>query len=278
MFQRGQIQEIQHTALLLEDTPSSSESFAYCQSMRTRRRRRLPTQMPMAALTKLKAWVSDPSSSMLLAEGQGVKTSSLDFAVDFLEAVRERNFPVVWALRSDPEPDRAATPVVAILRSLISQVLELDTGVTISSAHGLTLTNFKNVTTVQQWLDLLERCVSRVPRLFIVVDMATIEDTDNDKVDNYFSANEFVEHMSAIIDRRHGGGLKVMIISWGMDSTAVSALDTTVDTWDDMRIFTDMGRKVQRLMRQPKYRAFYKKRQDHFEQNFKSTFGQDDGE
>lgn len=232
----------------------------------------------MAALTKLKAWVSDPLSSMLLVQGQGIKTSSLDFAVDFLEAVRERNFPVVWALRSNLEPGRAATPVVAILRSLISQVLELDTGITRSSADGLTLTSVKNVTTVQQWLDLLDRCVSRVPRLFIVVDMVTIEDTDDDKVNDYFSANEFVEHMSAIVDRRQGGGLKVMVVSWGVDATAASALDTTVDTWDDMRIFTDMGRKVQRLMRQPKYRAFYKKRQDHFGQKFQSAFGQNDGE
>lgn len=217
---------------------------------------------------------------MLLAEGQGVKTSSLDFAVDFLEAVRERHFPVVWALRSNLEPDGAATPVVAILRSLISQVLELDaTGMARSSADVMTLTNFKNVTTAQQWLDLLERCIFAVPRLFVVVDMATIGDTDDDRMEDCFSAHGFLEHLSAMVDRRRGAGLKVMAISGGMDATAASARDsTTVDTSsDDMRIATDMGRMVQRLMKQPKYRAFYKKRQQHSGQEFQSAFGQQHG-
>lgn len=287
MFQRGKIEEIQHTALLLEDTPASTDSFAYCQSMRTRRRRRLPTQMPMAALTKLKAWVLDPSSSVILAQGQGVKTSSLDFAVDFLEAVRERNYPVVWSLRSNVEPGRAAPPVIAILRSLISQILELETGLGQARADGwLTLANFKNVTTVRQWLDLLERCVSAVPRLFIVVDMATIEEAvcDNDDDDDtygpgYFTAKGFFEHLTGMVNRRKQGGLKIMVISWGLDAAVVSStLDSTTDSdiSDDMRIFTDMGRKVQRLMRQPKYRAFYKKRQQQFGQGFQSAFGQRD--
>lgn len=280
MFQRNRIEEIQNTALLLEDTPSFSESLAYCQSMRTRRRRRVPTHMPMAALTKLKAWVADPSSSVILAQGQSVKTSSLDFAVDFLEAVRERDYPVVWALRSSLEPGKVAPPVVAILRSLISQVLDLDTTFNgRSRADELMLSDFKNVTTIQQWLDLLERCVSAIPRLFIVADMAVIEDVDDDDIDgDYFTAREFVEHMSAMASRRKQGCLKIMVIT-GRSDVATSMLDDAgSDIADDMRISTDMGRKVQRLMRQPKYRAFYKKQQQQFEQKFQSTFGQDEGE
>lgn len=275
MFQRGKIEEIQHTALLLEDTPSSAESLAYCQSMRTRRRRKLPTQLPVAALTKLKSWISDPSSSVILAQGQGVKTSSVDFAVDFLEAVLERNYPVVWTLRSNLEPGKAAPPVIAILRSLISQILELETGHGITSPERLTLTSFKNVTTIQQWLDLLERCVSAVSRLFIVVDMATVEEAvcDDDADEDYFTANEFFEYLSAVVDRRKQGGLKVLVISWGLDAAASTLDSTERDVPDDMQIFTDMGRKVQRLMRQPKYRAFYKKRQQQFGQGFQSAFG-----
>lgn len=233
----------------------------------------------MAALTKLKAWVADPSSSVVLAQGQGVKTSSLDFAVDFLDAVRERDYPVVWVLRSNLEAGRAAPPVVAILRSLISQVLELETTVTgRPRADGLTLTSFKNVTTIQQWLDLLERCVSAVPRLFIVADMATIEDVDDNIDGEYFTARDFLEHLSAMVIRRKQGGLKIMAISWKSDIVTSTLDGAGNDISDDMRIFTDMGRKVQRLMRQPKYRAFYKKRQQQFGHKFQSTFGQDDEE
>lgn len=161
---------------------------------------------------------------------------------------------------------------------MISQVLELDaTGMARSSADVMTLTSFKNVTTAQQWLDLLERCISAVPRLFVMVDMATIGDTDDDRMEACFS---FLDHLSAMVDRRRGAGLKVLAISGGMDATAASARHTTtVDTSsDDMRITTDMGRKVQRLIMQPKYRAFYKKRQQHFGQEFQSAFGQQHGE
>lgn len=242
--------------------------------------------MPLVALAKLKAWVSDPSFSVLFAQGQGVKTSSLDFAVDFLEAVQERNYPVVWALRSNLEPGRPAPLLISILRSLISQVLDQD----ISSSPGsgghhlsrLTLASFKRVATIRQWLDVFEKCVSVVSRLFIVIDMATIEDAvcngDHDETNGeYFLAYDFWEHLSAMVDRRGQGVLKVMVIAWRMDPANVfPSLDT--DVLNDMRIFTDMGHKVQRLMRQPKYRAFYKKRQKQTGHKFKSTFDQDSRE
>ncbi|CRK05579.1 hypothetical protein BN1723_001594 [Verticillium longisporum] len=86
LFRKGQVEDIRNY-LLLEDTPESDESLAYCRSMRNRRRRTMPTQVPVSALETLESWVSDPSSSLLLAQGQGIRSSSLDFAADFLDAV-----------------------------------------------------------------------------------------------------------------------------------------------------------------------------------------------
>lgn len=265
MFRRGQIEEIQNKVLLLDNTPDSSRSLAFCKSMRTRRRQRLPTQLPLASLNKLKAWVSDPSSSMVLAQGQGVKTSSLDFAVDFLDAVLEREYPVVWALPNDFDSDRPAPSVVGILKSLVSQLLELNCGQ--RCGVPIVLNQFKAKTTIRQWFDVLERCISNCSRLFIVIDTTFVQSSleNEEGTDGHFILSDFMENVSDIIARRGQGGLKVVIISWRFDTIASMEAE---GVFDERQFPTDMGRRVQRLIRQPKYRAIFRRGNRDFAKQF----------
>lgn len=254
MFRKGEIEQIRNTMLLLEDTPDPSESLAFCKSMRRRRRQTLPTQLPVATLSKLRAWVSDPSSSMVLAQGRGIRTSSLDFAVDFLDAILDRQYPVIWVLPGGNDRGQPTSSITGILRSMISQLLDLESGVAPNAANPVHLRQFQGSSSIRHWFQLLERCIAVLPRLFIIIDTTLVQDSLEDEArdDEYFTLGEFIDSMSDIVTRRDMDGLKAVIASWRFDTAA--SMEAS-EVFNEMRFATDMGRRVQRLMRQPRYRA-----------------------
>lgn len=269
MVQRGQIEDIQST-MMLENVPAFEDSLIFCRGKRDRRRLKLPTQLPATALSRLKSWVSEPSSSLLLAQGQGVRTSSLDFAADLLDAIIERGYPILWALPSSIEDDNSPPTITGILKSLLVQILRLDPSIVSEGSHPVTVNNFKSATTLSQWFALLERCIADCPRLFVVIDMGLIEAATSDENSDceYFKAGDFTEQLSEIVNRRGKGGLKIVIVSWRFQMmTSLSPKDI----FGDEQILTDMGKRRERLMRQPKYRAIFRGRSRTVGEKLKSS-------
>lgn len=270
MYRRGQIEEIRSTVLLLDDTPDSSQSLSFCKSMRRRRRQTLPTQLPVATLSKLKDWVSEPSSSMVLAQGQGIRSSSLDFAVDFLDAILDRNYPVIWALPGDNDRSQSTPSITGILRSLISQILELESVQALNGANLVSVRQFQGNSSIAHWFQLLERCIAVFPRLFIIIDTSLVQCSLEDEAtgDEYFALGDFVASISDIVARRDKDGLKVVITSWRFDTSA--SMEAS-QVFSHTQFATDMGRRVQRLMRQPKYRVVARRRVQGSARTFSST-------
>ncbi|KAJ9131624.1 Nacht domain protein [Pleurostoma richardsiae] len=264
-FFRNAVVEDIRTTITIGDTPASEDTLSYCRSMRNRRRLKVPAQLPLSELQKVKAWLAEPSSSILLAEGQGVRTSCLDFATDFLDAVLDAGYPVLWALPSAVQDEAAAVPSIkGILRSLILQALELDPALVSEGCNPVTKQHIRSAASFEQWFDLLERCLSNFARLFLIIDMGVIEaalsqESDDDEVP--YTVSSFVERLTELVKTRRGGGLKVVVVSWKFE--AVASLETE-EIIDETRIFTDRGRRVERLMRQPKYRAAFKQRNKRF--------------
>lgn len=259
MYRRGQIEEIRSTVLLLDDTPDSSKSLSFCKSMRKRRRQTLPTQLPAATLSKLKDWVLNPSSSMVLAQGQGIRSSSLDFAVDFLDAILDRKYPVIWALPGDNDRGQPTPSITGILRSLISQLLELESGQALNGGNTVPLRQFQGNTSIAHWFQLLERCIATFRRVFIIIDTSLLQSSfeDEGRDDEYYTLGDFVASISDIVARRDKDGLKVVITSWRFDTAA--SMEAS-EVFSQRQFATDMGRRVQKLMRQPKYRAVTRRR------------------
>lgn len=74
--------------------------------------------------------------------------------------------------------------------------------------------------------------------------------------------------MSDLVGCRARGVLKIFTVSWRF-STATS-LDAR-DVFGNIQIFTEMGRRVEILMRQPKYRSMYKMRNQKLSERFGAT-------
>lgn len=268
MHRRGEIERIRSTVLLLDDTPDSSQSLARCKLIRKRRRQTLPTQLPAATLSKFKNWVLDPSSSMVLAQGQGIRSSSFDFAVDFLDAILDRKCPVIWALPVNNERGQPTISITGILRSLISQLLELECVLAPNGMNLLPLRQFQDITSIRHWFQLLERCIALFPRLFIVIDTSLVQRSLEDEASNheYFTLGQFMTGLSDIVARRDKNGLKIVIASWRFDTAA--SMEAS-EVFSEKQFATDMGLWVQRLMRQPKYRVMIGKRDQGFSQKLR---------
>ncbi|KAK1516998.1 uncharacterized protein CCOS01_12547 [Colletotrichum costaricense] len=271
MFRASQLEDIR-TVSLLEDTAVADDSLAWCRSMRNRRRQKAPTQLPLSELYKLKAWTSDPSSSLLLAEGQGVKTSSLDFAADFLDTVLEQGYPVIWTLSSivtDVDDDSLKVSVSGIIRSLISQALALNDAVVSEGINPLTPKHFKSAVSISEWFDIFQRCMSSFQRLLIVLDMNAIESAleQREAEDQVFKMSDFVEHITRVL-QSEGGTVKVIVVSWKFYANISIDVESV---FDDRRLFTDRGRKIERLMKQPRFRAAFKRGHQNFSDKFRSS-------
>ncbi|KAF6811845.1 hypothetical protein CMUS01_13184 [Colletotrichum musicola] len=272
VFRNGQMEEIR-TALLLEDTPVADDSLAWCRSMRNRRRQKAPTQILLSELSKLETWASSPSSMLLLAEGKGVRASSIDFAADFLDIIADHGLPSIWALPSTVNSIQEESPdisVSGVLRSLISQLLVLNPALVTEGVNPLTTKHFKTAKTIRRWLQLFETCASDFRRLFVVIDMGVIENAcgHEEAEDELFSLSDFLEEISQIVQRRRRGGLKIIIVSWRFET--ITSLDSE-DIFGDLRILTDRGRKVERLMKKPKFRSTARRGRRAFTQRLTSA-------
>ncbi|KAK1464543.1 hypothetical protein CTAM01_17063 [Colletotrichum tamarilloi] len=276
MFRASQLEDIR-TVSLLEDTAVADDSLAWCRSMRNRRRQKAPTQLPLSELHKLEAWTSDPSSSLLLAEGQGVKTSSLDFAADFLDIVLEQGYPVIWALSSiviEHDNDSLLPSVSGIIRSLISQALALNDTMVSEGINPLTPKHFKSAVSIGQWLNILDRCLSTLKRLFIILDMNAIEAAFEkpEAEEQYFKLGDFMEWIGRKSQSKEGI-IKIIIVSWRFGA------NTPIDAEalsEDRHVFTDRGRKIERLMKQARFRAAFRRKHQNFSDKLRSSITLDD--
>jgi hypothetical protein len=278
-FRNAQMEDIR-SALLLEDTPVPDDSLSYCRSLRNRRRLKMPTQLQEPELLKLKEWLADPASSMLLAQGQGVRTSAIDFAADFLDAVIENGFPILWALPSFVGEDGLTkTPSVrGILRSLILQALGLVSSAMSEGVNPVRIQHLRQVSSVDQLFKILERCLAAIPRLILIIDTGLIEmavdrynEDEDDDGRECPSVGRFVQRVSDLVESRRKGGLKVVMVSWRFRaSTSLEANDVF---GEERHIYTDGGRRMERMMRQPKHRAVFKRRSERLVSRLKSAVG-----
>ncbi|KAK8849143.1 Nacht domain protein [Apiospora arundinis] len=297
-FRNSQLEDV-HQLMLQQGTPDSESSLAFCRSMRTRRIQKLATQLPAASVPALKAWVDEPTSSLLLAESRGIRTSPLDFAVEFTTAVIDSGYPIIWALpfpveeslwRDENAVSVPAAPqalsVAGILRSLVLQTLQLSAAAMTESRNPVTVRHLRGADTIDQWFQLLERCVSTLPVLFTVVDIGVLETAirmagsggdEDDEGGTFHGSREsyrisdFIDRMSDMVaNRGYQGRLKVVIAA--VNFRGACSMDS-YETFGNMRILTDRGRQIGRLMRQPRYRGMFKHRNKRISEEIRTAVG-----
>ncbi|KAK8007837.1 cytochrome P450 [Apiospora arundinis] len=281
-FRNSRLEHV-HQLMLEQGTPDSESSLAFCRSMRTRRIQKLATQLPTASISTLKAWVDEPGSSLLLAESRGIRTSPPRFF---------RGVPGETTPWSDEEATSAsAAPqtlsVAGILRSLVLQTLQQSAAAMAESRNPVTIHHLRGAVTIDKLFKLLEHCVSSLPVLFVVVDIGVLEaaikasesdDTEEDGSGRFhchresYRIGDFIDRMSDMVANRGcQGRLKVVIAAVNLrEASSIYSYEP----FGDMRIPTDRGRQIGRLMRQPKYRGMFRQRNKRISEEIRTAVGQ----
>jgi hypothetical protein len=227
---------------------NTEEMLAFCRSIRNRRRLRTPSLVPKPEITRLKDWAEDRRSSILVARGQGLRNSSIDFATDFLDAALDSQVPTIWVLPSsvDEQPT-----LVGILQCLVLQIMNVKGGI---SFDMVTLHDLRTATTVKHWLTILERCSTRLERAFIVIDLDLIQNSTTyefNKLDGW-DARKFVDRLQSILHFKARGWVKIVLVSWASETLERLLWDLSQDL---ARIYTDRGLAQERRSWGPKHRG-----------------------
>ncbi|KAI3320473.1 hypothetical protein HD806DRAFT_506518 [Xylariaceae sp. AK1471] len=232
------------------------ETLAFCRLIRSRRRLRTPSRLPQSEVSKLKSWISSPESSLMIAQARGLVGSSMDLAIDLIEALLDRKAPIIWALPRSFEADDMQPPLSSVLQSLALQILRLEGNA--AGSRGLSATSVEQLNTsisLPQWSTILEDLTSNLKQLFIIIDANLIgvaKDT-REKCANRQAGFDVVKAFQRLIGSRSQGGLKIMIASWPSSVNWSASFGEVMG--DILELFTDRGIRQERRMATPKFRA-----------------------
>jgi hypothetical protein len=215
---------------------------------------RLPGSLSRSELYRSKNWLLEDSSSVLIAQAQGIKSSARNFAVDLLDVILELERPAIWALpRSIGEDD--ALSLESIFKMLVVQAVTLNPSLCGSGASHISPHTFSAVHGEDKWLDILRRCIKSFRSLFVIIDMELIEHA---LPKSEMDLAEFVENLQSFTKCLGKTKIKIVMLS---NKYAEFTSDDAEDLLDAVVVKTDQGRQKLHMLRLPRLRAQYALRQ-----------------
>lgn len=213
-IQSSQIAHIK-SLKMISSLPSSASSLEFCRSLRNRRR--APALIDLGEISKLERWhKSQNTSSTLIAQARGLRTSATDFAIDYVELLRDNNTPVIWLLPDTNIFEEKNYSLSDVILVLVMQILELNPRVLVEGSFPVTINHFQDIEAQQTESEedgfiLLARCLERISQLYILVDMSLIN-----AIVGYKStrAAAFIKRLQEIITSKQHGGVKLVLASW----------------------------------------------------------------
>jgi len=191
----------------LAHLPDPEECLKYCRSIKMRRRTHLllhPSQ-----ISKLREWHETPGAfPILITHGRGLRTIARDFAVDLLEVLRASGVPAIWTLSHTHSDLEIGVSTTDILLSLSMQALLLNPQGLNGSPSAISSNHFQSALTEEQAFKLLDRCISGVSKLYIILDMAVV----NAALDYHDTLiNAFIQKFLNLLLAKSGGGIKLVV-------------------------------------------------------------------
>jgi hypothetical protein len=243
--------------LLLESSkslPSREETLDYGRSVRRRQRLRLPTSLSRSELYRIKDWLLEDSSSVLIAQAQGIKSSARNLAIDLFDVILELKRPVIWALpRSIGEDDTLS--LESILKTLVIQSVVLNPSLCGSGASHISPHTFSTAHGEDKWFDILRTCIRSFGRLFLIIDMELIEHA---LPKSEMGIAEFVNNLQSFTKCLGTTKIKILLLS---NKYAEFILHDVEESLDAVFVKADQGRQKLHMLRLPKVRAQYALRQ-----------------
>jgi hypothetical protein len=152
--------------------PSSGESLQFCRSVRTRIQRFERHHYPRLSLPNIKrlgTWSSQEINSVLLIDTNTPLVAKA-FMIDLVDLILDNGqLPIIWALRYADYWDQRTT-ATDVIRMLVLQTMQVAAENLLRSPFPVTVEHLREAASLKDWVNILGRLLSSLPRVFIVLD------------------------------------------------------------------------------------------------------------
>jgi len=192
------------------------KSFQYGLFMRNRRRLTAASSTKRFWLdSKFDKWKTSPESSLIIVQGHAqLRADIRDFCVNVVEALRDANIPVLWALK---KADRDATyepSVVDLIKDLVSQALRVNTGLQTEQSLALNCARFQRASTESEWFELLGAVLAGIPQTYIIIDTDIVSSIYANTTKDFSLPLAFLGLFQALSFRGVKTVLRVILVSY----------------------------------------------------------------
>lgn len=192
-----------------EDVLFTSQSIA--------NRRKLwkqPTQDSVPYIRALDQWASIPGSSLFLIQaGPGAETRTKDLAVEVAARLKNNAHEIVWYI-SERLNDNQNYGLVDVLKVLIFQLFQKYPEILKSSPEYFATTKLQSQHSEQEWTDLFQFVLTKVPRCFIIVESESIYGR-KDRSSSWSTTLSAIFKQAIANAERESHILKVLLVTYG---------------------------------------------------------------
>jgi hypothetical protein len=192
------------------------KSFQYCLFMRNRRRVTGPSSSKRFWLdSKFDQWKTSSESSLIIVQGHAQHRGNIrDFCVNIVEALRDANVLVLWALKTVAKDAAHEPSVVDLIKDLVSQALRANTSLHKEQPLALNCARFQRASTESDWFGLLGAVLAGVPQTYIVIDADIISSLYANTTKVFSLPLAFLDLFQELSSRGIKTVLRVIIVSY----------------------------------------------------------------
>ncbi|KAF2121324.1 hypothetical protein BDV96DRAFT_640720 [Lophiotrema nucula] len=214
--------------------PDPESSLRYGSSLRRRRSRirssqGLPSGPPLSNEHQMVLWASSSGSNFLSLKGNlHSKDDTKDFTTGILELLVSLKIPVLWAVKGKAAVNLGEDRFVQILRYLVWQALLLDTAIAAAISGTFNSALFQAARTEEDWFNILQTIICRLPRIFVVIDMELLTPNSDSNISPLL-VSMFYTRLQRFMVACRPTIVKVLLVSYRRHSSdTVSSLSDTV--------------------------------------------------
>lgn len=216
----------------LSQLPTSGETMNYCRTFRDRRRQRF--RLPALTISQLDMWSKMTDCSFLLTESSNSQMSK-DFLVNLVELIQQANFQTIWALRFEDYWTRHLT-CIDLLKMLVLHSLQLNPSSLTARQCPITVAAVRDAVDEKDWLKLLNRALSGVSTLYIILDSEMLAEMTQDSP---YAATRLLEMFSKALSSTI---FKVVVSTTAIDETHIRR-NWRLESWKKIMIANPEGKR-----------------------------------
>lgn len=192
------------------------KSFQYGLFMRNRRRLTAASSNKRFWLdSKFDKWKTSPESSLIIVQGHAqLRTDIRDFCVNVVEALRDANVPVLWALKMVERDATHEPSVVDLIKDLVSQALRVNTSLHTEQSLALNCARFQSASTESEWFELLGAVLAGIPQTYMIIDTDIVSTIYANTTKDFSLPQAFLDLFKGLSSRGVKTTLRVILVSY----------------------------------------------------------------